>query len=176
MNLTSRTRCRHALGAFNRSQSRNAQIVGGRPQPHTVFPDGCRLMPKPVCLPAPPHSRSSEYLLRWCSRRCALPPARAQDPRSQRAFPSPCKPKTHDRERPAPAAPAAKVQRTPRDLPVMFTDSLRYLFQRPIRSLSVTRHHVERYLDVEHFFRQLLKREQIHRLLVQFVHPFLSAL
>ena len=43
-------------------------------------------------------------------------------------------------------------------------------------SLPVARHHVERHLDVEHILRQVLKGEQVDRLLVQFVHSLLAVL
>ena len=66
------------------------------------------------------------------------------------------------------------------DLAVVLADPSRHRFQRQVRSLfaarPVARRQVEGHLDVEHTFRQLLEGEQIHGLLVQFVHSLLAVL
>ena len=49
-----------------------------------------------------------------------------------------------------------------------------YCGQGRSRLLSVAAYHIESHLDVEHILGQLLERQQIHGLLVQFVHPLLS--
>ncbi len=60
--------------------------------------------------------------------------------------------------------------------PVVLPDSLRHRFQCQLRSLSVARHHIEGYLDIEDVLRQLLEGQQIDRLLMEFIHPLLAVL
>ena len=59
---------------------------------------------------------------------------------------------------------------------IVLEHALLYRIQRRDGLLAVARHHVEGHLGVEHFFRQLLEGQQVHGLLVEFVHALLSVL
>ena len=56
----------------------------------------------------------------------------------------------------------------------MFADSLRHGIEREMRPMSVARDHVEGNLNIEDILRQFLEGEQIHGLLMQFVHRLLA--
>lgn len=59
---------------------------------------------------------------------------------------------------------------------IMAKDAAFDRIERGLRLLAVTRHHVESHLHVEDILRQGLEGEQVHGLLVQFVHAALAVL
>ena len=63
---------------------------------------------------------------------------------------------------------------SPGDLAIVFADAALDGRKRRGRLLAVAGQHVEGHLSIENTLRQLLKREQIHGLLVQFVHALLA--